>query len=79
MQKSSLSGRWKLADAKAQFSELVMQVQANGPQRVTVRGKDAVVVVAADEFDRLVASTDRPSLHELLSTSPLRDLPIEHD
>lgn len=45
---------WKLQDAKARFSELVRRAQAEGPQRVTVRGHDAVVVIAADELERLL-------------------------
>lgn len=50
---------WKLEDAKARFSELVRRARSDGPQRVTVRGRDAVVVVAADEFDRLRAPVGR--------------------
>ncbi len=45
---------WKLQDAKARFSELVRRAQTEGPQRVTVRGHDAVVVIAADELERLM-------------------------
>ena len=45
---------WKLQDAKARFSELVRRAQTEGPQRVTVRGHDAVVVIAADELGRLL-------------------------
>lgn len=45
---------WKLQDAKAQFSEVVRRARTEGPQRVTVRGHDAVVVIAADELDRLL-------------------------
>lgn len=44
---------WRLQDAKARFSEVVRLARQAGPQRVTVRGQDAVVVVASDEFDRL--------------------------
>ena len=44
---------WKLEDAKARFSEVVRRARSEGPQRVSVRGRDAVVVMAADEFDRL--------------------------
>jgi prevent-host-death family protein len=49
----SRAGRWRLQDAKARFSEVVREAQQRGPQRVTLHGKDAVVVVGADEFDRL--------------------------
>jgi antitoxin Phd len=48
------NGGWKLQDAKARFSELVRRAQTEGPQRVTVRGRDAVVVIAADELERLL-------------------------
>ncbi len=48
------NARWKLQDAKAQFSELVRRAQTEGPQRVTVRGHDAVVVIAADGLERLL-------------------------
>ena len=50
---SQRPGGWKLEDAKAKFSEVVRRAQSEGPQRVSVRGLDAVVVIAADEFDRL--------------------------
>ena len=46
---------WKLGEAKAKFSRVVRLAASGQPQRVTVRGKDAVVVVAADEFERLRA------------------------
>ena len=52
---------WKLQDAKAHFSEVVRRAQAEGPQRITVRGLDAVVVISAAEMDRL-----RPSAGEAL-------------
>ena len=42
--------------------------------RVTVHGRNAVVVVATDEFDRLRAQRAAGSLHELLSGSPLNRL-----
>jgi antitoxin Phd len=59
---------WKLQDAKAHFSAVVRDAQANGPQRVTVHGKDAVVVFA---------TAKQPSLHALLSESPLSKLDFE--
>ena len=66
--------RWKLEDAKARLSELVRKAREEGPQRVTVRGRDAVVVVASDQFDTLQGHAARRSLRELLANSPLRDL-----
>jgi antitoxin Phd len=43
-------GTWSLADAKAKFSEVVEKAKTEGPQRVTRNGRDAVVVVSADEW-----------------------------
>lgn len=31
---------WKLEDAKARFSEVVRRARSEGPQRVSVRGKE---------------------------------------
>jgi prevent-host-death family protein len=45
--------KWKLEDAKDQFSRLVRRAMAGEPQRVTRRGRDAVVVISAEEYDRL--------------------------
>ena len=70
---------WKLGEAKARFSEVVRLAAAGRPQRVTVRGRHAVVVVAADEFDRLQARRSAVSLHDLLSGSPLNRLDFESE
>ncbi len=42
---------WKLQDAKARFSELVRNARAGAPQKVTVHGKEAVVVVNPERFE----------------------------
>lgn len=44
---------WPLQDAKSRFSELVERVLNEGPQMVTRRGADVVVVMAAPDFLRL--------------------------
>jgi antitoxin Phd len=66
---------WQLHDAKARLSDLVRRAQREGPQRITVYGEDAVVVISAVEFAQMLApSRSKRSLHTLLSESPLRDL-----
>ncbi len=45
---------WPLQDAKSRFSELVDRTLSEGPQLVTRRGNDAVVVLAAPDYRRLV-------------------------
>jgi prevent-host-death family protein len=67
------AGRWRLQDAKARFSEVVRGAQQRGPQRVTLHGKDAVVVVGADEFDRLQRPVTGRDIVTVLAASPLTD------
>jgi prevent-host-death family protein len=50
------SQTWALQDAKAQFSALFEQAFRGTPQRVTRRGKDAVVIIAASEYEALQAT-----------------------
>jgi prevent-host-death family protein len=73
----SHSERWLLQDAKARFSELVRRVRTDGPQLVTVHGREAVVVVSAEEFRRLKRNPTGKALVEVMQTSPLRDVDIE--
>lgn len=68
---------WKLEDAKARFSEVVRLAREHHPQRITVRGQDAVVVLSAQEFAQLLPLMQQPNLHSLLSQSPLRHLDFE--
>jgi len=70
-------GRWLLQDAKARFSELVRRVRSEGPQHVTVHGRDEVVVVAADEFRRLKGERTGEALIAAMQASPYRDIDIE--
>jgi prevent-host-death family protein len=70
-------GRWRLQDAKARFSEVVREAQQRGPQRVTLHGKDAVVVVGADEFDRLQRPVSGRDIVATLATSPLAEVKFE--
>ena len=45
---------WQLTDAKARFSELFERA-LEAPQRVSRHGKQAVVVLSARAYDRIVA------------------------
>ncbi len=66
-----------LQDAKARFSELVRRVRSEGPQLVTVHGRDEVVVVSADEFRRLKGDRAGTALIAAMQASPYRDIEIE--
>ena len=70
-------GHWLLQDAKARFSELVRRVRSEGPQHVTVHGRDEVVVLSAEEFRRLKGTQTGAALIAAIQSSPYRDLEIE--
>ncbi len=60
---------WQLQEAKARFSEVVKKAHDEGPQEVTVRGEPSVVVLAREEYERLVRP--KPSLLAFMQISPL--------
>ena len=74
---SNPPGRWRLQDAKARFSEVVRRARLDGPQHVTVRGRDEVVILAAEEFRRLTGEPTGAALVGALQASPYPEEDIE--
>jgi prevent-host-death family protein len=72
-----LPGHWLLQDAKARFSELVRRVRSEGPQHVTIHGREEVVVISAEEFRRLKGDQTGQALITAMQTSPYREINIE--
>jgi antitoxin Phd len=62
---------WSVQDAKNRFSEVV-EAARRKPQTVTKHGKPAVVIVAADEYERLrkLEHLKAPTFAELLLAMP---------
>jgi prevent-host-death family protein len=58
---------WQLQEAKSRFSEVVDMTLKEGPQLVTRRGQDAVVILAASDYRRM---TGTPSLLSTLFSAP---------
>jgi antitoxin Phd len=58
---------WQLQDAKSRFSEVVNRALTEGPQWVTRRGQDAVVMLSANDFRRFSGT---PSLVDVLLNAP---------
>jgi antitoxin Phd len=61
---------WQVAEAKNKFSELMNRALTEGPQRVRGR-KDAVVMVAEAEYERLTGA--RPDFKQYLLSGPSFD------
>lgn len=70
---------WPLYEAKNKFSELIDKALSQGPQVVTRRGEEVVVILSKDEYSRLKKS--EPSLVDFFRTSPLVgvELDLERD
>ncbi len=69
---------WPLAEAKNKFSEIVEKALSEGPQFVTKRGREAVVVVSAADYRKL--SGEGVSFKEYLcSGEPLDGVMLERD
>lgn len=72
-------GRWSLQDAKARFSEVVRKARTEGPQQITVHGRDEVVVVSVEEYRRAKGQPTGEALVKAMQDPRARGLRIEHE
>lgn len=71
---------WQVQTAKARFSEVFRKARNEGPQRITRQGKEGVVMVAEEQYDRLVARSRQPkSLVQFFRESPLVGLDLDFE
>lgn len=72
--------RWKLEDAKARLSEVVRLAGTEGPQLVTIRGREAAVILAPEAYKQLLP---KPKGHQplvrFLQGLGLSDLNLERE
>ena len=67
---------WQLQEAKNQFSLVVDNALAQGPQTVTRHGEPTVMVVSMAEFKK---ARPKKSLVQMLLGSPLRGLDVDFE
>jgi antitoxin Phd len=72
-----MSRRWQLQEAKNKFSEVVEEALKHGPQVVTKRGIETVIVISYEEYQQLVLGHQK--LSEFFRESPLVDVADELD
>jgi antitoxin Phd len=73
---------WQLQTAKARFSEVFRLARTEGPQRITRQGKEGVVMISEEQYERLTTKSRRPkSLVQFFRDSPLVgvELDLERD
>jgi prevent-host-death family protein len=66
---------WQLQHAKNRFSEVVNQALEQGPQVITRRGTQAVVVLSVEDYQRLCKP--KRNLVEFFSDSPLAEAELD--
>jgi len=65
---------WQLQEAKSHLSEVVRLCVQQGPQILTVRGKEEAVLLSKKDYERLMGT--KLSLFEFMRQSPLKGLDI---
>src|SRR6266403_1261142 len=73
---------WQLQTAKAKFSEVFRLARSVGPQRITRQGKEGVVMISDEQYDRLMVKLRQPkSIVQFFRESPLVgvNLDLERD
>jgi prevent-host-death family protein len=67
--------RLQLQEAKARLSQVVENVQSEGPAVITVRGRDKAVLISKRDYDKKFARAG--SLFDFFRSSPLRGLSLD--
>ena len=66
---------WQLQDAKNRFSELVNKALDEGPQIVTRRGEEVVVIVSSQAYRKTLKT--QTSLVDFFRQSPLLGIELD--
>ncbi len=66
---------WQLQEAKNRFSEVVEEAISHGPQVITRRGVEAVIILSYTEYRRMLGAQKK--LSEFFSDSPLAGIDID--
>lgn len=70
-----MTQQWQLQDAKNRFSEVVDNAMQQGPQVVTKRGKEAVVVISIEAYRKM--QQPQNTLVEFFQSSPLKGIDLD--
>jgi antitoxin Phd len=68
---------WQLQEAKSRLSDLVEQACGSGPQIITKRGCETVVVLSIADYRKL--THEKGDLVDLLKQAPKADLDLSRD
>ena len=75
---ASAGHSWQVQTAKARFSEVFRLARTEGPQRITRQGKEGVVMISDEQYDRLAVKSRQPkSIVQFFRESPLVGVDID--
>ena len=66
---------WQLQEAKNKFSEVVEKAIKNGPQIITRRGIETVVIISVEDYQKL--TQPKTSIVDFFRKSPLRGVDLD--
>ena len=66
---------WQLQEAKAKLSHLIHLTTTKGPQGISVRGKEEVVLLSKKTYDDMIG--EKPNFVSFLKNSPLHGLSLD--
>ena len=66
---------WQLQEAKNKFSSLVDKARHDGPQVVTKHGKESVVIIAIEDYQKL--NKPKSDLISFFKKSPLSGINLD--
>lgn len=66
---------WPLQEAKAKFSEVVRLATIEGPQGVSIRGEERIVILSKTDYE-VLCQKKMPFL-TLMAHSPLKDIDLD--
>lgn len=71
---------WQIQTAKARFSEVFRRARSEGPQRISRQGKESVVMVSQEQYERLVGKARQPKdIVQFFRESPFVGLELDFD
>jgi len=68
---------WTMTAARAHLSEVLRQARKAGPQRITVRGQDAAVILSPEDYERLTRPTPSTNWVDRLRAAMGSDLDFD--
>ncbi|MEZ4606879.1 MAG: type II toxin-antitoxin system Phd/YefM family antitoxin [Deinococcales bacterium] len=72
-----MANTWQLQEAKNKFSEVVEEALSQGPQIITKRGVETVIVLSYIEYRKLMLNQQK--LSDFFRESPLATAEIDLD